>query len=688
MFQSIPHSGVRRAFAAVGVLLAVAALAAQASSTATPVFAPVTQVISTGAPAYELDFTAATTETVDVSLTDLATAGTGSSGLTALSSVALAVTSGGALVDAASTTTPATLNAAGTVSIPAVAGTTYRLFVVGVPNPTATSGNAVSVQVASHTSGTSYAYGTHSFTVPAASVPQSVYFGPTPFTISTAGNYSVTVSDLAAPVALTHLVAYVLGDAPGSVGISVLPGTATPLPSLAAGTYKIYVYAVSDAAVQAGLLSIHLVPQAGGSAVLDLAVPVGYLAKAHADLQNPTAQSLTLSTADLLEPAALTTLDAVVTSGSQLLGQVGSGQSATFTAPAGTLSVWQLVTPASGGAGAYAIGLTPGLLAPSVTVVADPAGTLHPYAIAVPSAGNYVPALTDEVFPAAFSTLGYQIYQGGTQLGTGTAGAAAAAIALQAGTAVLVVNAVANSAGNGIYTAALTASGSSTSAFATVQSVGANLMNVPFTIPTSGTYDVTLTDLGWPAAFGSGSINGLISQSTATQGSGFPAKIYGAGTLSGISLPAGNYVATINGAPAAGQVAGTFTLAVVPSAPTVTLAASPASLTTGTGTKLTWSSTGASTCTASATGPVPSSTTFKGTQAATGTDDEGPFATVGTVTYTLACTGAGGSASASTTVTVTASSSGGGGGGGAYGAVDVALLVALGALRRRYRPAA
>lgn len=76
--------------------------------------------------------------------------------------------------------------------------------------------------------------------------------------------------------------------------------------------------------------------------------------------------------------------------------------------------------------------------------------------------------------------------------------------------------------------------------------------------------------------------------------------------------------------------------------PTVTLSASPASVSTGTASTLRWSSSNATACTASGS--------WSGTKAVSGSASTG--ALVASATFTLTCTGSGGSASASTTVTV------------------------------------
>jgi hypothetical protein len=79
------------------------------------------------------------------------------------------------------------------------------------------------------------------------------------------------------------------------------------------------------------------------------------------------------------------------------------------------------------------------------------------------------------------------------------------------------------------------------------------------------------------------------------------------------------------------------------SAPTVTLTVNPTSITVGQNATLTWSSTNATTCTAS--------NAWSGAQATSGTQTVSPTQ-IGTNTYTLTCTGPGGSLIASTPLTV------------------------------------
>jgi Bacterial Ig-like domain (group 3)/Beta-propeller repeat len=148
------------------------------------------------------------------------------------------------------------------------------------------------------------------------------------------------------------------------------------------------------------------------------------------------------------------------------------------------------------------------------------------------------------------------------------------------------------------------------------------------------------------------------------------------GTQSVTPTAAGSlsYVLTCTGA--GGSANATAVLTVTNAAPTVTVAVAPASITVGQSATLTWSSTNATSCTASGS--------WSGTQATSGTTSVSP-ATAGAASYALACTGAGGTANGTAALTVNAVPSKSGGGGGSIGIVELLglALLGLGAARRR-----
>jgi len=122
----------------------------------------------------------------------------------------------------------------------------------------------------------------------------------------------------------------------------------------------------------------------------------------------------------------------------------------------------------------------------------------------------------------------------------------------------------------------------------------------------------------------------------------------GTATCSLTPSTVGSSVLTASFAGTAQYVASTASTAFLATAavaqkPTVTIAVKPASVSPGASATLTWSSTNATTCSASGA--------WSGSEPTSGTQVIVPGA-VGTETFTLACTGAGGTASAQATLTV------------------------------------
>ncbi len=118
----------------------------------------------------------------------------------------------------------------------------------------------------------------------------------------------------------------------------------------------------------------------------------------------------------------------------------------------------------------------------------------------------------------------------------------------------------------------------------------------------------------------------------------------GTDTLTATYTPDTASSATYNSATGTGTV--TVTSSTLQ--PTVTLAADPTSIASGASSTLTWSSTNATSCTASGG--------WTGAEAISGTQSVSPTLTT---SYTLTCTGAGGSASATATVAISAPSGSG-----------------------------
>jgi hypothetical protein len=115
------------------------------------------------------------------------------------------------------------------------------------------------------------------------------------------------------------------------------------------------------------------------------------------------------------------------------------------------------------------------------------------------------------------------------------------------------------------------------------------------------------------------------------------------GTENSAALTANaSFTLTCSGTGGSGSAGASVTVT-APVLPTVTLTANPTSVTIGSSTNLTWSSTNATTCTASGG--------WTGAKATSGSEVSATLSA--NTTFTLACTGPGGAANASATVTVT-----------------------------------
>jgi hypothetical protein len=620
------------------------------------------------APPAEYSFTAAAAQALTLTLTDLQTPA-------AFTSLKVAVTLGNALVGSA--TIDATTHKA-TLSIPAAAGS-YSVDVIGTPAATQGVGS-FGVCVAPATSPTS-CVAAYSFSgniqTPSATSTTGTSTLSTNFTSTVAGAYTVTLTDDAFPVALQSVSAGIFqGSTPIDVGI---PAGAPTTVTLAADTnYGLLVAAVANSTLQAGLYGIQITDP-NNATVYVRTLPVGTL-KAATIVDNPAAQNLTLSLIDYGYPAPLTSAEVAVTSGASALAVLSSPGtiSAPATesisgAPSGSLDIWQYDV-AGAQPGTYGLRLVEatGSRASlySTTQVVNPASvttTSYAFIATLPSAGTYTLIVNDFAFPNVLTPTA-TVAQNGTVL-TQTAGAATGVqgtittfTAVQ-GTMVVVVNVTPPASGGGIFGVTVETGGASPQILLDqTQAAGGVFTSQTINLGTSGGYTASLTDLGFPTPFPYDSLALVVSRGSQVQG-----KIFAGGTFQFTGVPGSQYVVSIIANPGADNY-GLYAAEIVSSVPTVTLTSSAASVTVGAAVTLTWSSTNATSCTASG------GTGWVGSEATSGTL---AVAVGASETLSLTCTGPGGSANQSVSVKATAapSSSGGGGGG-----MDWSLLALLGTL--------
>jgi hypothetical protein len=623
----------------------------------------------------QFSFTAATAQALTVTLTDFQVPA-------AFTSLQVAVTVGNTLVGSASVN-PSTHTA--TLQVPAAAGN-YTLNVIGAPTivaPSTQGSGSFGVCVAPASNATScIAADSFSGNIQTPSTtPTGTSTLNTVFTSTVAGTYTVTLTDDAFPAALTLLQAAIFqGATPIQTGI--LAGTITApvttsvtLPA-ANTSYQLLVAAVANTSVQAGLYGIQITDP-NGNPVFNGTQPVGTLPAATI-VDNTSTQGLNLALTDFAYPAALAGVGVAITEGSTSLAQLtgpcsvssASCSVSNVMAPAGSVSIWQYGL-AGAQPGVYSVNLsstTAGTSLFSAVKVVNPAGVTgqsYAFAVNLPTAGTYTLVTNDFQFPLALQSLSATVAQNGAVLTQSSANSFTAA----AGYVVVVVDAVPPQNGNGIFGVTVETSGSTPQILLDqTQAVGGVFSTNTVTVPTSGNYAVTLTDLAFPAAFDNLAV--VLSSGSQVQG-----KIYGSGTFSVAATP-GTYVLTFVATPNSAATNsqgmaitpnyGLYSILMATSAPTVTFSASAASVPAGQTVQLTWSSTNATSCTAAGASGWSGSEMTSGSTA---------VIINANVTLTLTCTGAGGSVSQSVKVATTAATSTSGGGGGA---VDWWMLAILG----------
>lgn len=567
----------------------------------------------------------------------------------------------------------ATADAPGATAVPfnTVAGS-HVVHVVGAPNATARAGS-FAVEIAATGATTPLLQFAEVISLPAPPNPNQLRLETT-FTVTDAGSHHLVLSDLALPVQLSSLLLNILG--PDGNSVFVPPAT----PPAAAGTFSfnatagehdLFVIAEAPASAAAGLVGVRISGGPNAATVYDQAHAVG-------SLNEPVAFNLsvgahTLRTIDFNFPASLSQLSAVVMRGGTSLARRNTAGSEPFTATAGPADLFVLASPTGNSAGTYALEVATGsnLDYQDVRTANQPNSAAAPgftYIVDIATAGSYRITLTDFQFPASLQTLALNASQSGSILGTLNAAGAPLDITAAAGRVFISVIAQPPSpATSSLFGLQVTPSGGAAPLLSVTQGVGELFVSRTVAVATAGRYDVTLTDLDFPVTFADLAL-------AVTRGSTRVGNIFGGGTFSFDATP-GDYAINFIATPNSTQKAGTYGLRVSPTppAPTVTLAANPASVPNGSTTMLTWNSSNATACTASGA--------WSGSKATSGSQPSG--ALTSSSTFTLTCTGAGGNANQSVTVTIAPPSSRGGGGGGWTGIPALCALLTVLATRRR-----
>lgn len=631
---------------AVAVLLAASLPVAQAA-----VVLDETRVLTSGPAAVSRALDVTQAATLDIDVTDLAFPA-------ALSQLRVAVTRGDTLVRSAT--------AAGRLTLDATPGS-YVIRVLGRPAAAGAGSVGISVtRAADAAPRTALLEFVATFRLPGSAAGTTTI--DENFTVGATGNHTVLLVDHGFPAATTSLTAAVFACTPGAgcgtpVRVGLGAGT-TALSNLAAGQYNIKVIAQAAA----GLVGVRVAPAAGGASLLDASYAIGAL-EPSLDLPAAAGAPLSLTLTDFAFPSALAQLGGAVTRGADLvLTQAGAG-TAQASSPGAGVQLWRRAV-AGAAPGSYALALASGatvLYSEALGISSSTAGAPGGYSfpLTLPSAGSFRARVTDFQFPSGLAALQFVVVQGGAIVGRANTGGSVDFNGV-AGPATVLVIAQAPPGGAGLFGVEVLGTAAGATAFyERTQAAGAPFEMRPVSISTAGRYDVVLSDVQWPARFDTLAL-------ALTRGGQVVGRIFNGGTFFVDATP-GEYLASFIATPAAAEGAGLYALRVQSSVPTVALTASAATVTAGSTVRLDWTSTAATSCTASSG--------WSGTKATNGNETTASLSA--NTTFVLACTGPGGTTSASVAVAVTpAPPPPGGGGGGAVGWLGLAALGGLAALRR------
>lgn len=588
-----------------------------------------------------------------------------------LTSVQLAITSGSTIVVGAQ------LKAAGSTTFSVTAAGTFLIHVIGTAGTVPGSG-PIGITVTDAANNQIFAT-SDTVAIP-SNVPVSLGLLDGTFTVPATGNYQVTLTDLQFPQALNALTLAIVVQ--GGALVTSLPGGPTTISLQSGVTYRIFAVGQLATGASAGLYGANVSPVGGGAPVYGKTVSVG----AFTSLGSPvlTASSYTLNLSDLNFPAALSQVGAIVTLRGLPVAQLMAAGTKVFAGTADTYEVFGVGVPSSG-TGSYSLSLTSsaGTALSIARAVSTAGGPTSAYSFNTTlTGGTYALDLADFQYPGAFSSLGAVAIQNGAVLGTpltigssvtNSPATGTVSVTPTAGPVSLLVfaqpaAATVSTASAGLFGVDLTASGATGAAFETTQGVGQLFSSKTVGVATPGTYQATVSDVGFPAMFQTLSV--IVTRGTSRIGS-----IFGGGTFP-FPAVAGNYNVNFVAQPTSPAQAGTYSLSVTV-APTLVLKSSDSTIASGGTVTLTWTSQNTAACSASGG--------WSGSQILNGTATSQPI--TAQTTFTLTCTGTnGGSAAQSVTINVTAPPASKGGG-GVVDPIALAILLGLGLAQARARSA-
>ena len=668
-----PHRGARSLRAVKSLLPAALALTVATGALAQTLPTTTHTVVGQGQPpAVEHNFVITTAGTYTVTVVDL---GAKQATPAPLASVAMAVTQGTSIVG-----TP--VSAAGTaVTFTATANTTYTIHVVGLPGTTPGSGSIEEDVAQNNTNVFSFV---DTLTLPPQPSNTVGVLSDTLPAVTTSGTYTVALTDFAFPAPVQGLALLLVDDTANSTQPVSAPGGSVNLN--AGDNYEILAYGVAGSGAAGGLYGVSFTPPSG-PAIYTKLVPIGSVALLSTSVSGQPetsfslgASSATLALNDLSFPTVpLSQVGAIVVDATALT-PAGASVTATgtqnFTPPSATDSyqVYAYAIPdQTAQDGSYAVSVQQGSAFPFLEAQGVSSSTsIQPFSFDTSvAAGNYTVTLTDFKFPATLTADSLVAVQNGMLVHAINAAGPFNAM-LSQGPVTLIAFGEATSSG-GLLGVDLTPAGGGTTVLDVTEGVGTGFSATTFSVTTAQSVQANVADLKFPAALAN--LDLAVTNGTTLVGS-----ISSGGSTGSFPFTAAantTYTVNVLAQPAtqsnSQQEAGTYAMSVA-AVPTVTLTASGSSVASGGTVTLSWTTTNATSCTASAS---PSNSAWSGSETA-GTG--GPVTTsaiTADTTFTLSCTGPGGTASGTATVNVTAASSSSGGGHGGGGAFDPELLLAL-----------
>ena len=618
-----------------------------------------------------------------------------------LASVQLVVTQGQKVVATLDGTKDPT-SPIDTVDFDATPGT-YAVHVVGKPG-TGTGSGPVGVKIATVSAPSTSVLDFADTLSPPATQRTDLRTYQIDLDVPADGAYEMTLADLEFPHAnMLDTASVFLFQAGAPAYVACLNIAATPVPAcpatqtvnLTAGHYQLVAGGALVVGKDAAVFSVFIKSVASGAVLHSRTVELGAAQRISDSSFQLDTGNYTLSLEDLKFPADLTEVSALVTRAATVTAlATGITPDAVFTVAADD-TAYDVFAYAkaddTAGAGSFAVDVKPASGPAALSFIAamgNPSGspTAYTFPVDITTAGSYRVKFGDFQFPATLGASRIAVVQNGdvigkTDPGTSTTLSLDAPLLAGRATVIVIVKPALNGGtlsqvGGTFGLEMALASGGTQNVLDVTQGVGGLVSVRKLSITTAGLYDLKVTDLDAPDAFNDLMVvisRGSQKIGAVTVGSGGTNPQGGSASLNDRDLATGNYAITLLAQPGATLHAATYGLSMSasPPAPTVTLTATPTTVTSGTAAGLTWSSQGATSCTASSN----PSGLWSGAKATSGTDSSSGPVTVST-TFTLRCTdGNNRFGEKSVTVEVSAQNNNGGGGGG--GAFDWLTLLAL-----------